>query len=274
MEKRLMMTKSLNDVMQEKIEKNAAKPCLQITKLGIVSREYDHKYENGYKDFSHALPDVLKLLDQSGCDAVVFSLFSIVPRKSFNPYTCFKGLKNIKAVLFEEFKDEEKRKRGRYVVYHLSKGWQEYDFLQQFGTLAGKKKDDIIDFVDKEIPRRIMGNCCVLLCGETNGVKYSPKDKKVHDVFKLRNSIPKTANIILNPIHDRMTRFEMKLKRQFLSENGRWVISVWNKGKKDRNGRSKDGKGPAWTVFYDGEEIVVTPIENQLGVEIGILNIG
>ena len=106
-----------------------------------------------------------------------------------------------------------------------------------------------------------------------DGVKYSPKDKKVHDVFELRASIPKTANIILNPIHDRMTRFEMKLKRQFLSENNRWVVSVWNKGKKDRNGRSKDGKGPAWTIFYDGEEIVVTPIENQLGVEIGVLSI-
>ena len=268
-----MMTKDKNDVMRRKSEKSAAAPCLRITKLGIVSRDYNHKYKNEYRDFSSVLSNVLDLLDRNGCDTVVFSLFSVVPRKSFNPYDCLKGLRNIKVVLFEEFKDAAKRERGRYVVYHSSKGWQEYDFLQQFGTLAGKDKDDILNFVDKEIPKRVMGNCCVLLCGETNGVKYSPKDKKVHDVFELRASIPKTANIILNPIHDRMTRFEMKLKRQFLSENNRWVVSVWNKGKKDRNGRSKDGKGPAWTIFYDGEEIVVTPIENQLGVEIGVLSI-
>ena len=267
------MNKNNNDVMQIKSDKTATAPCLRITKIGVVSRDYNYKYENGYKDFSYALPGVLKLLDQNGCDTVIFSLFSIIPRNAFNTYDCFKGLRNIKAVLFEEFTDAGKRERGRYVVYHLFKGWQEYDFLQQFGTLADKKEDEIINFVDKEIPKRIMGNCCVLLCGETNGVKYSPKDKKVHDTFELRKAIPKTVIIILNPIHDRMTRFEMKLKRRFLSENNRWVISVWNKGKKDRNGRSKDSKGPAWTVFYDGEEIAATSIENQLGVEVGILSI-
>ena len=44
--------------------------------------------------------------------------------------------------------------------------------------------------------------------------------------------IPKEANIILNPIHDYMLRPEMKLKREYLSRSERWVISVWNKGKK------------------------------------------
>jgi hypothetical protein len=268
-----MMTKNMGNAIQIKSNKDASSPSLRINKLGIISRDYNYTYENEHRDFSQVLSGVLKLLDQKGCDTAIFSLFSVVPRKSFDPYKCFDGLKNIKAVLFEEFKDARKRERGRYVVYYLSKGWQEYDFLQQFGTLSGKKEDDIINFVDKEIPKRIMGNCCVLLCGETNGVKYSPKDKKVHDVFELRKSISKTANIILNPIHDRMTRFEMKLKRMFLSENNRWVISVWNKGKKDRNGKSKDGSGPAWTVFCNRKEITVTPIENKFKVEVGILNI-
>jgi len=248
-------------------------PCLRITKLGIVSRDYNHEYENGYKDFSYALSGILKLLDQNGCDAVIFSLFSIIPRNSFNTYDCFKRLRNIKAVLFEEFTDAGKKERGRYVVYHSFKGWQEYNFLQKFGTLAGTGKDVITNFVDEEIPKRIMGNCCVLLCGETNGVKCSPKDKKVYDTFELRKAIPKTVTIILNPIHDRMTRFEMKLKRQFLSENNRWVVSVWNKGRKDRNGRSKDGKGSPWEALYNRNETVVTPIKNQLGVEIGVLSI-
>ena len=64
----------------------------------------------------------------------------------------------------------------------------------------------------------------------------------------------------------------MKLKRQFLSENGRWVISVWNKGKKDKNGKVRDGFNPAWTVFHNGKEKKVDLIPNQLGVEIGILD--
>ena len=132
----------------------------------------------------------------------------------------------------------------------------------------------IDNFVKNELPKRCLGNCCVLLCGETNGVKYSKSDKKIHDVYGLREAIPKNVNIIMNPIHDRMTRFEMKLKRKFLSENHRWVISVWNKGKQDKNGNVRDGAGPAWTVYYNGKEVNVERIEKHFifDVEIGILN--
>jgi hypothetical protein len=70
-----------------------------------------------------------------------------------------------------------------------------------------------------------------------------------------------------------MTRFEMKLKRQFLSEKGRWVISVWNKGKEDKNARVKDGSGPAWTVFHNGVSNDVDLLPNALGIEIGILDV-
>jgi len=212
-------------------------PCLNITKLGIVSRDYSRKYDNGYRDFSHTLPDVLKLLDKNGCNAVLFSLFSIIPRERLRILDAFRGLKNIKAVFLEHFQDGKKRDAGRYVVYHrTSKGWSEYAFRQRFATLTGTSKREMDEFVNEEMKNRVLGNCCVLLCGETNGVKYSRKNKRVEDTFGVRATIPSKTNIVLNPIHDRMTRFEMKLKRQFLSKKNRWVISVWNKGKEDKNG--------------------------------------
>lgn len=267
-----MMTKNTSGAKHVKTQRGDA-PRLDIPKIGIVSRDYREKFANGYKDFSHALPNVLKLLDDKGCDAVLFSLYSIVLRELYDPRAAFTNLGHIRAIFLEEFQDGKCRKAGRYIVYHrTSKGWTEYEFSQVFGTITEMSRQDIDDFVKKEMPKRILGNCCVLLCGETNGVKYSPKDKKVQDEFKLRAAIPSNVNIILNPIHDRMTRFEMKRKRQFLSENGRWVISVWNKGKKDKNGKTRDGFSPAWTVFHDGNEKDVVAISNQLGVEIGILD--
>jgi len=250
-------------------------PRLAIAKIGIVSRDYTHKYTNGFRDFSDALPGVLALLDKEGCDTVLFSLYSIIPRKSFRPFHSIR-LHNIKSVLYEEFTDGEKRKPGRYIVLHQrANKWHEYVLQQKFGSLTGKKKETIVEFIQDEIPKRILGNCCVLLCGESNGVKYVPKYKSVQDNFGLRKSLPKEVNVILNPVHDRMTRFEMKLKRRFLSQNDRWVVSVWNKGKQDKNGRVRDGGEPAWSIFRNGKktEIIVTPLQNQMGVEIGILEI-
>ena len=277
-----------NRLKEETKKSDSEPPCLNITKLGIVSRNYWDRFENGQRDFSYILPSVLKLMDDKGCDAVLFSLFSIPDRQSFNPITEFKGLKHVNAVFLEEFKDEVKgkvnskgkaieRERGEYNVYHkLSKKWDRHHFEQVFGTLTGMPKDGIDEFIKNDMPKRIMGNCCVLLCGESNGVKYSKENKIVEDTFGLREFIQKKkTNIILNPIHDRMTRFEMKLKRQFLSEKKRWVISVWNKGKKDKNGDTKDDEKPAWMVFFNGKEVIVEPEKHSLGVkvEVGILSI-
>jgi len=214
------------------------------------------------------------MLDDEGCDTVLFSLFSIISRKGYDCLNTLSGLKNIKAVLLEEFQDGKNREAGRYVVYHRApSGWEEYEFYQVFGTITGMPQQEIQDFVQNEIPRRTLGKCCVLLCGETNGVKYSKVDKKIYDTFGLRKAIPPNAIVIINPIHDRMTRFEMKLKRQFLSENNRWVISVWNKGKQDKNGKTRDGNGAAWTVFHNGNELDIPRIQNDFGVEIGVLNV-
>ena len=100
-----------------------------------------------------------------------------------------------------------------------------------------------------------MGNITVLLCGETNVVKYDKGKKSVIDYFGVLKAIPSETRIILNPVHDRMTRFEMKLKRAFLSKHNRLVISVWNKGKTDKKGKNRDGRNPPWTIYSDGKEI-------------------
>ena len=250
-------------------------PTLNIRKLGIVSRDYNHEFPNGYRDFSYPVLDILGLLDDRGCDAVLFSLYSIVPRDGYHPLATLRT-KNVRAILYEQFKDGGGLSRGaiQYVVAHQTKsGWQKYTFQQFFGTVTPEVRAAMPTFVQDQLPRRVIGNSCVLLCGETNGVKYSPKDKKVHDPYRLRASIPSSAGIILNPIHDRMTRFEMALKRQFLSRGGRWVVSVWNKGKKDKNGKTKDGIRAPWTVFHDGKPVVVDRIPNDLNVEIGVLEI-
>jgi hypothetical protein len=273
------MMKSSGGQLQEKIGMRSRGPELDIKKLGIVSRDYNHRFPDGSYDFSSTLRKVLEILDKEKCDAVLFSLYSINSGKPFDLETALNGLKRIKAVFLEEFEEFEDGSWSaiRNVVHHRLNGkWNEYEVYQAFGSLTGLSQKNILSFVKEEIPKRILGNCCLLLCGESNGVKYSRTDKKVNDTFGLRAAIPHGVNIVLNPVHDRMTRFEMNIKRQFLSKKGRWVVSVWNKGKEDGNGTIRNFRGPEWKVFHNGIEKNIDPIPNvlnELGVEIGILDI-
>lgn len=77
-------------------------PQLEIRKLGIVSRDFSHTFPNGYRDFSFVLPDVLALLDDLGCDAVLFASYSIVPRIGYDPVAGMNP-RNVKAVFYDEF---------------------------------------------------------------------------------------------------------------------------------------------------------------------------
>jgi len=272
-----MLTKNGGCAKRLTNQKPSTAPCLNIAKLGIVSRDFRNECKSRFRGFGDVIPEVLRILDVEKCDSVLFSLYSLVQHDgSFNKNILNKlQLDHVKTIFLEEYLDGEIREIKRFVVYHTTgEGWSEYAFMQKFGSITAMPQKEIQDFVKNEMPKRILGNCCVLLCGETNGVKYSPKDKNVKDTFGVRAAIPKTTNIVLNPIHDRMTRFEMKLKRQFLSEQGRWVVSVWNKGKKDNDDKVRDGKNPAWTVYHNGQNIVIPLIQSELpGIEIGILEI-
>jgi len=71
----------------------------------------------------------------------------------------------------------------------------------------------------------------------------------------------------------------MKLKRKFLSRKNKTVISVWNKGKKDKNGNTRDGKNPPWSIFENEKEVIVKRENidsmkfNDKSIEIGFISI-
>ena len=250
-----------------------------IKKIGIVSRDYREMEKNGFRDFSYSLESILKVLNEQNCDSVLFSLFTIDKESSFNAMDILNrlSLDSIKTVFLEEFEDGDERKHKDYVIYSSDKDqWKEQRFAQRFAK--GGIKDKVAKSFKKEVQEeRLFANYTVLLCGETNIVNYKMHSKKIEDTHKFCEVLSKDIEIILNPIHDRMTRFEMKLKRKFLSKNNRWVISVWNKGKSNSSGEVLNYKTPDWTIFYNEEEIEIEPIEceieSQADIKIGILDL-
>jgi len=256
--------KEAKSITTQRQENAAAKtPRLNVTRLGIVARSYS----DGHKDFSHAMPAILRLLDGERCDAALFSMDSIARQDSYDPWAGLGELRHVRTLFLEE-------QGGDAVVYHRASQVQsESPFTQAFGRLKELSQSQIRGFVTDKIPKRVMGNCCLLLCGEINGVVCSHKDKpwKVHDVHGLMCKIPDSVDVILNPAHYRMIRPEMKLKRQFLSAKGRWSVSVWNKGKLF-GGRTLDGTKPPWAVFCNQEEREVRA-RTEFDVEIGVLDL-
>lgn len=287
------------------------RPNLKICRIGLVSRNYWDKLPRKF-DFSGVLREVLDLLDKDAhkCDMVLFSLWSIIWPFSVKKHLSAMNPRHIKAVLYEEFrlkeniskKDIPKRKKfpakpggSRFVVCYRNNGaWHEYKFKGVFASLnpgkrdreeakaAGWKVEDWMDAKAKclisRLPERVLGNCCVIVCGESNIVRRRRPDKEweVHDESHIKKAMPKNVRIVLNPGHDRMGP-RMNLKRKFLSKApGRWVLCVWNKDKRGKHRNERDGKKPAWMAFCNGQEETETikplkdlPKELQ-GVKVGV----
>ena len=249
-------------------------PFLKLRKLGLVSRDYRHVFPNGRRDFSFAFRKILRCFDQKQCDGVVFSMYSIEPRPGFDATKHLQGLEFIKVVVLEEFDDGDKRTpRINVVYYRQGSQWHRREFALKFGSRRRTKPAVMEQFVTKEVPQsRLLGNCGLILCGELNALAYRQKTRAITDPHGLRDALPKATKVVINPTHDRMTRFEMPLKRQFLSQ-GRWLVSVWNKGKTGPSGRTRDGNKPAWDVYCDSQQMnnAVELVPNNLKVDIGIL---
>ncbi len=261
----------------------AKKPQLTLNKIGIVARDY--MIASGNSDFSTDIITILKKLDDEGCDGVLFSLYTIL-KDNNDILQRLNNLKfnNLKGVFIEEFEwsQEGKSKTPEFKnqiikIYHLEKNeWQVCCVKQLFGSLKDINEEGRRAFVKNLSTERSFGNISLIICGETNIAKYSSKQTNINDIYNVLNAIPDSTKLILNPIHDKMTRHEMKKKRCYLSSKGRFVISVWNKGKVNKDGKTRDGDNPPWTVFYNGQELGVSSIDisgiNDKTIEVGILD--
>lgn len=277
------------------------RPSLKVRRIGLVSRNCWDKLPRKF-DFSGVLREVLDLLDKDPhkCDMVVFSLWSIIRPFSVKKHLSAMNPRHIKAVLYEEFrlkeninkKDIPRQKKfpakpgcSRFVVCYRKNGaWHEYKFKGVFGSLNPSERDreeakaawwKVEDWMDAKakclvnrLPERVLGNCCVIVCGESNIVRRRREGKNVeiHDESHIKKAMPKNVRIVLNPGHDRMGP-RMNPKREFLSKApGRWVLCIWNKGKE------RDGKDP-WMAFRNGKpetrkigRVEEPPSELEVGV--------
>lgn len=239
---RLEMTIS---AASKSVQNTAVQVSAEIKKIALVAHDYTVSDSRGLHDYSEHFTRINKLCDDQHCDTVLYALYtwdtnSPVPRTH---ESIFADLKNVQRIVVEVGQPPNKydhveiwlRGRREPILAHQR-------FAQSTASTADKRR-----FLS-DLPSRQIDAGLLMICGESNIVQLKRATKSFEDWFKFCDRVQElNTEVILNPIHDYMTRYEMRLKRKFYSRNGRTVVSVWNKGK------GKESWLP-WTVFHDGEE--------------------
>ena len=222
------------------------------SKIALVSRNTLVVF-----DYASYLQRIVRICEDQGVNMIVYSMWSYDHRsQQVGHDDLFGETRSVETVILESC-NVPLKSDCRTLVW--SKGDREPRILcQRFArsTESSKHKQAFIDDFEK----RRVGSCFIILCGETNIVTIRMHDGGVTDEFGFLERLARGGvSIILNPIHDYMKRHEMKKKRAVLSHNKRWVLSVWNKGKKGET-------AIPWTAFYDGQDMTAFIREVQLGI--------
>jgi hypothetical protein len=218
-----------------------------VKKVAVVSHNYNLLNRYGDQDFTEHFAQINKVCDSKACDTILYSLFTWDEKSPVqrNGQNIFNGLKNVKCIILEV----GNKKSVRKVVEVWMKDEEQPRFLEQYFAKSSDPYERKREFI-RDIRNIIFGNGIIVICGESNIANYVPKDGRFKDPLSF-NDIIKSYGVkfIFNPLHDYMTRYEMKKKRGYYSRDRRAVITVWNQGKR---------KGEAtvpWTLFYNGEDL-------------------
>jgi len=239
-----------------------------VKKVAVVSHDYNLINRYGHQDFAEHFLQINKVCDSEGCNTILYSLFtwdekSPVPR---NHQTIFSDLKNVRCVILEVGNKITTNK----IVEVWLKDEERPRIMEQYFAKSSDPFERQREFI-RSMPKRIIGNGLVAICGESNIANYMPSNGNFRDEFGFNGELESRGiRVVFNPLHDYMKRYEMKKKRAYYSKNQRMVITVWNMG------RGKESAIP-WTVYYNEKDITtqvreVSPrVNDRSDIRIGIL---
>ena len=239
-----------------------------IKKVAVVSHNYNLYNSHGHQDFAEHASQIHSVCDGEGCDTILYSLFTWDENSPIqrNHKSLLGDLKSVRCVILEV---GNKKTTNKSVEAWL-KEEERPRIMDQCFAKSSDPYDRKREFI-RSIPKRIIGNSLVAICGESNIANYMPSNGNFRDEFGFNCELEALGiRVVFNPLHDYMTRYEMKKKRAYYSKNQRMVITVWNMG------RGRESSIP-WTVFYNEEDITaqvreVSPqIDGRSDIRIGIV---
>jgi hypothetical protein len=241
-----------------------------VNRVALVSHDYNVADISGRYDYSEYFARINVRCDKQGCDTILYALYtwdkeSPVPR---DHGTLFQGLSHVQRIILEVGSPPE--------TFDHVEVWQRGSETplvakQRFATSSAPACDKQA-FLE-ELTRRQVQNTVLVICGETNISSLVRGSNRFSDPYHFTERLGELkVQIIFNPVHDYMRRYEMREKRRYYSSGGRTVISVWNQGK------GKESHLP-WTVFHNGVERtkdvveLARPVSERTDIRVGILDL-
>ncbi len=242
---------------------------MNFRRIALVSRNV-----HDVSDYRSCFSRVLQICGQQGADTVVFSMWSYDnTHTQLTHGDVFADATSVQMVLLECC-NLRSRNECKTLVWRRER--DNPQILYQRFARAVEPQGYIRAFLGDFESRRF-GRDFVMLCGESNIVKIRMGTGLVSDEFGFLMRLEETGVVvILNPVHDYMVRHEMKKKRAALSSRNRWVLSVWNMGKKSATGKMIAEAHEPWTAFYNGEEVTkrIQEVKTAIpSVRLGVIEI-
>lgn len=243
-----------------------------IRRVALVSHNYNRADRRGLYDYSEHFAAINALCDEQGCDTILYALFTWDPDLAgFRSHDAiFGGLRHVQRVILEVGQPAPK------LIEHIeiwSRGQQDPVTVKQRFARSSDPDDGKRMFMG-DLPNRRVADGLLVSCGETNIASLVRATGGFNDPYGFTRQLSEmNVGPILNPIHDFMTRYEMRKKRGYYSREGRAVLSVWNQGK-----RAGEAALP-WTVYHDGidrtstVEELCTPFTDRPDIRIGVVDL-
>lgn len=225
-------------------------PSIGAATIALVAREYNQpdwrskgKAEPRSYGFGSFLREVLRGLKGHRPDLIVFAPFSFAAAGKPTHAQLFPGTSLHGVVVLET------RDFGSAVTEIHLRDVPKPILLEQHFAHSTQSADQKVFM--KGLPSRKVGHSLMLLCGESNIVRTIRRSDEIRDKHGfldwLRNN---EIDLIINPIHSYMKRWEMPLKRLALSKDGALVVSLWNRGLMGVGESRKP-----WAAYRAGKEV-------------------
>lgn len=237
----------------------------------LVSGSYSEDSLEGQQGFNQKqLNHISQIASQTKTQNLVFSLFSHCSKNQgrFDANKIFKECPKLKMIALEigDLWEEE----DLIMEVHQRGNEKPIRFKRHFACGADplSAKEEFMKESRKGI-RKARG-LDFIYCGSINIIRYSRIQKRMMDEFNFLDTL-KDIHTIFVPFHTAPKRWEIAEKQKFISQEGRLIITLWNK-------MQRPERRTPWRAFYNGVECsdMINEISdsflNQNGIRIGGLN--